>query len=194
MKSDARSYYASIDHYLLYAQLSAYIDDQYVPRLVWRYLKRTVCYGGLYRDVERGISLGCPLSPLMGALYLKPLDDAMEAGGLCYVRYMDDWIVIAPSRWKLRKAVRTVNQVLTSLPLEQHPDKTFIGRAEKGFDFLGYHFTPDRLTVAKKTIQRFVERASRLYEREPGEPYGSSRFWDYVKRWVRDRSNGGKSS
>jgi len=25
-----------------------------------------------------GISLGCPLSPLMGALYLKPMDDAMD--------------------------------------------------------------------------------------------------------------------
>ncbi len=30
-------------------------------------------------------------------------------------------------------------------------DKTFIGRIEKGFDFLGYHFGPDGLCVAKKT-------------------------------------------
>ncbi len=28
-----------------------------------------------------------------------------------------------------------------------HPDKTFIGRVEKGFDFLGYHFGPDGLSV-----------------------------------------------
>ncbi|NEO95090.1 MAG: hypothetical protein F6K56_34805, partial [Moorea sp. SIO3G5] len=37
-----------------------------------------------------GISLGCPLSPLMGALYLKPLDDRMAELGCFYVRYMDD--------------------------------------------------------------------------------------------------------
>jgi len=30
------------------------------------------------RLIERGISLGCPLSPLMGALYLDALDIAME--------------------------------------------------------------------------------------------------------------------
>ncbi len=24
--------------------------------------------------------------------------------------------------------------------VEKHPDKTFIGRIEKSFDFLGYHF------------------------------------------------------
>jgi len=73
---------------------------------------------------------------------------------------MDDWIVIAPSRWKLRKAVAQVNRVLDALLVEQHPDKTFIGRAERGFDFLGYHFTPDGLSVAEKTVERFVERAT----------------------------------
>ena len=52
--------------------------------------------------------------------------------------------------------------------LEKHPDKTFIGRIEKGFDFLGYHFGPEGLTLAAKTIEQFVERALRLYEQEPG--------------------------
>ncbi len=79
-------------------------------RLVWQYLNRTVCYGENYREVTRGISLGCPLSPLMGALYLKPLDDRLEETGLFYARFMDDWVIIAPTRWKLRKAVRIVNE------------------------------------------------------------------------------------
>ena len=79
-------------------------------RLLWQYMNRTVCFGETYRDIIRGISLGCPLSPLMGALYLKPLDDVMAATGLFYVRFMDDWVVIAPTRWKLRKAVREVNR------------------------------------------------------------------------------------
>ncbi len=48
-------------------------------------LKRTVYCDGFYHDVKRGISLGCLLSPLMGALYLKQLDDrhvghALHAG------------------------------------------------------------------------------------------------------------------
>lgn len=68
--------------------------------------------------------------------------------------------------WNLRRAVKKVNQVLASLNLKKHPDKTFVGRAEKGFDFLGYRFTPGTLTVAVKTAKRFVERAARLYEQE----------------------------
>ncbi len=38
---------------------------------------------------------------------------------------------------------------LRAIPyMAKHPDKTFIGRIEKGFDFLGYHFGPDGLSVA----------------------------------------------
>ena len=102
---------------------------------------------------------------------------------------MDDWLVIAPTRWKLRKAVRMVNTVLEGLLLEKHPDKTFIGRAERGFDFLGYHFSPDGLTVAVGTLKRFVERIARLYEQ--GADYScigqcARRWWQWVLAGLKD--------
>ena len=97
---------------------------------------------------------------------------------------MDDILVLAPTRWKIRKAVKAVNEVLGSLCLLKHPDKTFIGRIERGFDFLGYHFGPEGLTLAAKTIEQFVERAIRLYEQEPGEADASARLGEYVRRWI----------
>ena len=57
---------------------------------------------------------------------------------------------------------------LGSLRMEIKPDKTFIGRIGKGFDFLGYHFGPEGLTVPANTFEPFVARAIRLYEQEPG--------------------------
>ncbi len=119
----------------------------------------------------------------MGALFLKCLDQRMAKSGLFTIRFMDDILVLSPTRWKLRQAVKVVNQVLGSLKLEKHPDKTFTGRIERGFDFLGYHFRPDRLSVAAKTIEIFVARAIPLYEQEPGEACASSRFGVYVRRW-----------
>ncbi len=77
---------------------------------------------------------------------------------------MDDIIVLAPTRWKLRRAVQTLHQELDALQLEKHPEKTFIARIEKGFDFLGCRFTPRSLTLARKTIENFLERALRLHE------------------------------
>ncbi len=65
-----------------------------------------------------------------------------------------------------------------------HSDETFVGRIERGFDFLGYHFRPGELSVTYKTIEQFIARAIRLYEQEPGEACASSRFGRYVRRWA----------
>jgi hypothetical protein len=47
---------------------------------------------------------------------------------------MDDILILTRTRWHNRRAVRQLNQCLGVLKLEKHPDKTFIGRIEKGFD------------------------------------------------------------
>jgi RNA-directed DNA polymerase len=185
LKTDVKSYYASIDHFLLLDRLAAHIHDKAVLNLIGQYLRRTAERGGEFWDYDRGISLGCPLSPLIGAFFLDDLDRRMARLDLFYVRFMDDLLVLAPTRWKLRRAVKLVNRVLGALRLEKHPDKTFIGRIERGFDFLGYHFGPAGLSVATATIERFVARAVRLYEQEPGELLASARLGLYVRRWVR---------
>ena len=102
----------------------------------------------------------------MGALFLRELDERFAASGLFYIRYMDDVVVLTPTRWKLRRAVALLNGIFTTLGLAKHPNKTFIGRVEKGFDFLGYCLWPDRLTVAQATVERFLARVTRLYEQE----------------------------
>jgi hypothetical protein len=179
-RTDVKSYYASIQHDILFSQLQRHIDDPRLLSLMWQYMRRVVYDDGLYEDVEQGISLGCPVSPLMGALFLDVLDQRMEATGLCYVRFMDDWVVLAPTRWKLRKAVRIVNETLAELRVEQHPDKTFIGRIEKGFDFLGYEITsPGIEGIAQRTLDSFAKRVTRLYE-QGADP---SRIGQYVQRW-----------
>ncbi len=123
------------------------------------------------------------MSPVMGAFFLRAVDQALSKLGLFYVRFMDDIVVLAPTRWKLRGAVTALNQALGALRLKKHPGKTFIGRIEKGFDFLGYHFSPRGLTLARQTIVNFLERAIRLYEQEPGEDLVPARLGSYVRRW-----------
>ena len=91
----------------------------------------------------------------------------IRAGALVrmfYVRFMDDILVLAPTRSRLRAAVRAVNATLASLELEKHPDKTFIGPIVRGFDFLGYHFGVGALKLADAVIERFVAHATLLYE------------------------------
>ena len=82
----------------------------------------------------------------------------------------------------LRAAARTGRRGAGASRLEKHPDKTFIGRIERGFDVLGDPFSRDGLTVAKATIEKFVARATRLYQQDRKEPSGLSRLGICVRR------------
>ena len=179
-RTDVKGYYASINHHILMEIIKTYVQDEKVLALLWAYLRRYVSDGGKCIDITKGISLGCPLSPLMGALFLKPLDDRMADLGCFYVRFMDDWVVLAPTRWKLRKAIKAVNEVMNELQVEKHPDKTFIGRIGRGFDFLGYWFSPCGLSIATKTVLRMVEKVSRLYEQGADD----FRIETYILHWL----------
>ena len=65
--------------------------------------------------------------------------------------------------------------------LTVHPDKRYIGKTEKGFDFLGYRFRPGSLlTPAIQCLTRLLERARRL--QETGADL--HRLRQYVQRWV----------
>ena len=197
-RSDARGYYANIRHATLLHELRRITADAAILDLVCQYCHRTVVFGGLYRFIEKGIPLGCSLSPLMAALYLRGLDERLEGlRGVFYARFMDDWVILAESRWKLRRAVRLMNGALDEVWLEQHPDKTFIGRIERGFDFVGYQFGVDgSLSPSRRAVARLAENISRLYERGADK----DRVGRYVENWsrwllagMRDRPKDGKA-
>ena len=91
--------------------------------------------------------------------------------------------MLAPTRWKLRRAVAAVNGRLAALGLDPAREKTFVGRVERGFDFLGYRFADGGLGIAPATATRFIERATRLCEHEPRDTDGAARLGAYVRRW-----------
>lgn len=181
IKSDVKGYYAHIDHVILAEQLRELLPNEIrLHNLVWDSLRRTTEFGGEYRDIERGIPLGSSLSPLLGALYLAPLDDLAKTTGGFYRRYMDDWVWVLPKRHGLRKALKKQYAVLHALKVQMHPDKTFIGKVKKGFDFLGFHCRPTGMRVSDAALSRRDAKVARLYE--PGADH--KRIARYLARWL----------
>jgi hypothetical protein len=117
----------------------------------------------------------------------------MEKMDIKYLRYADDWIILAKTKHKLRKAVKKCKQILTSLKLKEHPDKTdyrnyqdfslllaidcehgsnlitsnknedFVSK--QPFDFLGVEFNHNGAKdIKNETKQNFSIKISRLYE------------------------------
>ena len=125
--------------------------------------------------------MGASLSPLFGAIYLSPLDHlAKKQKNSFYRRYMDDWVWVIPTKSQLRQAIKKQYSVLHALRVEMHPDKTFIGKVIKGFDFLGFHITPTDVTVSNVALSRHEQKMARLYE----QGASATRIRAYRKRWL----------
>ena len=184
-RSDVNSYYATVDHNVLRRELRELIEDRRVCALIDLMLGRVDDINGELRSVEKGISKGNPLSPLLGAVYLRSFDLAIgeycETRGLIYRRYMDDWIILCKTRGQLRRAVKLMHSGLERAKMTIHPLKTYIGRIkEEGFDFLGYRIMKGKLKAAWKTWVNHRTRLRQLYEQNTSiEDIGA-----YVKRWL----------
>lgn len=189
-RTDIRGYYASIDKTLLMHQLRGYVDNPHVLALLHQFVHYSVVSDGEYHTPVRGIARGSALSPLLAAFHLYALDQAMtDNPHVHYVRYMDDILIFTRSRWHLRHAVRQLNHFFTACGFEQHPDKTFIGRVDKGFDWMGVLFTAHgATTVAPRAIANHLLKLRRLYEQAlrnnpPSEV--AHRVAAYRVRWAR---------
>ncbi len=187
-RTDIRGYYGQIDKDTLYRQLCGHVRDKRVRRLLWQFLHYSVEDGGTFHTPAKGIPRGSALSPLLGAFHLTTLDRSFEGSRtVTYARYMDDFLVFAPTRWHLRKSVRRLNRALSAFGFEQHPDKTFIGRTEKGFDWMGVWFTKKgATTVAPRAVTNFLTKLRRLYEQVRSQHHRVrlARMAQYVRRWA----------
>ena len=91
--------------------------------------------------------------------------------GVKYLRYMDNWIILCPTKRKMRRAVKLMHQVLHSLGLHAHPEKTFIGKVKRGYNFLAVQFSGGKGSLSQVSQDRLKQKlhptfssAARLYE------------------------------
>lgn len=194
-RADIRGYYRHINKATLMQQVRQHVACPVLRDLVHQYIHYTVEDGGTFHTPQTGISRGCPLSPLMGALHLYDMDAHFSRQKhIHYARYMDDIIILAKSRWQLRKHTRQLKQWFSEYGFEAHPDKTFIGRTDRGFDWMGAWLTHEGVTdIAPRAKANHREKVRRLYERLARVPLWArkreaqrvhAKVSTYRKRWT----------
>ncbi len=177
LKSDAYHYYESIDHQVLLTALEKVCDYKIPLSLLAQYCQRLETRDGNYYHFKQGIAMGCPLSPLMAALYMKPLDDAMSKHG-AYVRFMDICAIMVKPKHQLRRIIKLTHEILNQIKLKMHPDKTFIGCIKKGFDFLGVHFG-DTPKISNTSLENHQTKIAQRY----AQGASAACIADYIARW-----------
>lgn len=171
LKCDINKFFASIDHDILLSILHRRIDDD---QALWL-LKEVI--GSFVSDTSNifyrtGLPIGNLTSQLFANVYLHELDQFVQRDMTIksYVRYTDDFVILANTQATLQELLPNVQRFLKErLRLELHPKKVSIRKYSQGIDFLGYVILPNHIVIRTKTKQRILRRLrQRIDEYERG--------------------------
>lgn len=164
LKGDVRKFFASINHNVLNGILKRQIKDE---NILW--LLNGII--GSFQTKGRpgvGLPLGNLTSQLLVNIYLNEFDQFVKRRLKVkhYIRYADDFCVLADNKIYLERLIGPISCFLSSkLKLNLHPDKIFVKTLGSGMDFLGWvHFLDHRVLrpAAKRRMLKRIAENSKL--------------------------------
>lgn len=180
LKLDISKYFYRISHRILKKILAKKIKDQRLLKLLESIIDCKHTPFGLTpgrspgevpleeRLFDVGMPIGNLLSQVFANVYLDALDQfcKRELQIHCYVRYMDDVIILSSSKAQLQEwKARIASFLETELELQLN-NKTCIRPINQGIEFVGYRVWPDKVVLRKKTtlhIKRVLKAKKEAY-------------------------------
>ncbi|MCH6258395.1 reverse transcriptase domain-containing protein [Puniceicoccaceae bacterium K14] len=159
VECDLKSFFDVVNHDLLMHRIGLKVRDKSVLCLIGKYLRAGVrLEDGTTERTPRGVPQGGPLSPLLANIMLDPLDTMIEEMGLPFVRYADDFIVLAKSKSEAQAALDELRRFVEGkLKLLINDDKTRVAPLGK-CEFLGFVVRGKHIRISEKSRQRFLYR------------------------------------
>jgi len=130
---DLKSFFDTVNHGLLMDRLARRVSDPRLLRLISRYLNAGVILpNGTREATSCGVPQGGPLSPLLANIMLDDLDKELEARGLRFARYADDFLIFVHSRSAAQRVLRTVSRFIESHRVPSVSVQAVISPADRG--------------------------------------------------------------
>jgi len=131
-----------------------------------------------------GVAQGNCLSPLLGNIILYEFDRQMNGGDCRCIRYIDDFIILAPTCETAQECMTISASILSSLKMNLSKEKSSKEPVPitAAFEFLGIEFNNGLLRPSAKARAKYLdslrsifeESAKAIREFSPGKPFVSS--------------------
>lgn len=165
LDADIQGFFDNLPHSVIMAAVAAEVADGNILRLIEKFLRSGVMENGVFKPTTVGTPQGGVISPLLANVVLNHLDWHLHRHGLRFVRYADDFVVVASSKAQAEEARTQVQQVLGELGLTLSPDKTHITTYGKGYSFLGFVISSRSKRMRPKSEQKFQDKVRALTPR-----------------------------
>jgi retron-type reverse transcriptase len=155
-KLDARKYFDSINHKILYKQLCDRFKDERLMNILWQIINSYSV------TPSRGVPIGNLTSQYFANFYLAHLDHFVKEKLRVkkYIRYMDDMVMLHSSKEKLLDLAEEVRGYCKrELELELKP--VCLNKIEKGIPFLGFVLFQHGVNLNKNSKKRFLMKHKR---------------------------------
>lgn len=160
-KTDVSAYFESVDHEILFKEL----DAVGVPELILKPLREFLKVWS--RTPGRGLPQGPNASRAFGNFYLAAVDCVMLDSGVNYWRYMDDVMIVAPTKAEAMAGMRLFEKECRQrgLVLSAHKTKIITGSealkagGDPVKDHAQYLLESNQATKAKRELRKIFKNA-----------------------------------
>ena len=163
LDADIQGFFDNIEHELIIDLVAQKIADGNILKIIRQFLKSGVMEDGKLKKTTLGTPQGGVISPLLANIVLDVLDQELAKHGYIFVRYADDFLVLAKSTSDIEKAQEIVRDTIENvLKLNLEPNKTKVTTFKQGFDFLGFAFSTNGVSMATKSVERLKDKVRKL--------------------------------
>lgn len=177
LDADIRACFDSLDHGILIGLLRKRLADERLLGLIQQFLSAGLMAGNRRQTLHCGAPQGAIISPLLANIYLHVLDRFVEhayASDIGYVRYADDFVVMATSKRQARDIQQAIAALLHSaLELDLSTEKTSLKHLRQGLDFLGFTICKPllrehvRVDIPVTAVLATEQKAAQLLQQQP---------------------------
>ena len=163
LDADIQGFFDNIHHELMIDLVAQKIADGNILKIIRRFLKSGVMEDGMLKRTNMGTPQGGVISPLLANIVLDVLDQELANQGYIFVRYADDFLVLSKSTSDIEKAHEIVQNTLENvLKLSLQPEKTKVTTFKQGFDFLGFTFSTNGISIRAKSVEKLKDKIRKL--------------------------------